>query len=396
MSVSSATQQPIPMSLDTAAELAQEPKWEKDKKGMPVFKGKIDCMSPSKKTEAEDSAFFSEVQRRAPFNTGLDPMNRPWDPAKRTSLDYEDCLKLFKHRGLIFQHPDVVSLDLKIKGTPFNDKQVEDYLGLFPNLVSLNLINANITNQTLFSIAKKYPHLKVLTLENCSEITDRGLHDLARCCRELEVLNLNGCKKITDGGLIPVIIHNRNIRKLLLQDCVQITDQTLIAIGKTLTQLDAINLANLERIGMLGIVNLAHGCPRLQFIVLYGCQELGSYPILELAEKCKSIRTLNLGKNKNVTDIEMETIIWKCRRLEVLTLKGCPNIPKSFKKILRDKEIASIREHMTFFYFELSEPPAHLEGLPPFTQASSEMDSPSDRSDSDDEKSPKFMKLEDD
>ncbi len=402
MSVSSATQLPptLPMSLDTAAEQAPAPttgpQWEKNKKGMPVFKESVYCMSPYKRIEAEDSAFFSEVQRRVPFNTGLDPMNHPWDPARRSHLNYEGCIKLFKHRGKIFPQPDVRELDLRVKGTPLTDRQVEDYLVLFPGLVNLNLSNANITNQTLFSIAKKYPHIRVLILEGCSEIDDRGLHDLARCCRDLEVLNLNGCKKITDPGLTPVITHNRNIRKLLLQNCTLLTDKTLIAIGKTLSHLDAVNLANLDKIGTVGIFNLAHGCSHLQFIVLYGCSELRSTPILELVDRCRGIRTLNLGKNKNITDLEMETIVWKCRRLEVLTLKGCRNVPKEFRKILRDFDIAEMREYMTYFYFELSSPPAHLEGLPPFPEASSSMAIESHRdADKDDEKAPKFMKLED-
>lgn len=402
MSVSSATQLPptLPMSLDDIAEqapaAATEPKWEKNKKGMPVFNGAGSCMTSYKRIEAEDSAFFGEVQRTLPFNAGLDPMNRPWDPARRTHLNYEGCVKLFKQRGKIFPQPDVRELDLRVKGAPLTDKQVEDYLVLFPNLVNLNLSNATITNQTLFSIAKKYPHIRVLILEGCSEIDDRGLHDLARCCRDLEVLNLNGCRKITDSGLIPVITHNRNLRKLLLQNCTLLTDNTVNEIGRNLNRLDAINLANLDKVGSVGIYNLAHGCPLLQFIVLYGCSELRSAPILELAQRCRGIRTLNLGKNKNITDLEMEKIVWKCRRLEVLTLKDCRKVPKEFRKILRDNDIAEMRDYMTYFYFELTTPPEHLEGLPPFPVASNGMAVESEKNaDKDDEKAPKFMQLDD-
>ncbi|PRP82048.1 hypothetical protein PROFUN_03738 [Planoprotostelium fungivorum] len=130
---------------------------------------------------------------------------------ERSDVFDDECLSSLLTKGKNF----------KVLNIPFCSGITRDCivssLGYLSNLISLRISgNANITNNTIFSIVRACPSIEVLDISYCIYITvsrrERGarltksqsaaVHSVAQSLRSLEHLNISGCPKLNDEAVI--------------------------------------------------------------------------------------------------------------------------------------------------------------------------------------------------
>ncbi|KAF1790529.1 Leucine-rich repeat domain, L domain-like [Phytophthora cactorum] len=90
---------------------------------------------------------------------------------------------------------------LKVAFTTEPSDQRNGFYAMGRALRAIDLTQSNITDATLFALAKHCPQLEEVKLSCCSEITDVGIEALVRSCRCLRTLDLNNCALVTDRGV---------------------------------------------------------------------------------------------------------------------------------------------------------------------------------------------------
>lgn len=156
-------------------------------------------------------------------------------------------------------------------------------------LRAIDLTQSNITDVTLFALAKHCPHLEEVKLSCCNEITDVGVEALIRSCRRLRALYLTNCELITDRGVGMIGAYGQQLEYLNLSWCMNITDKS--------------------------VVDIARGCEHLQEVLLVWCTQLTDASIdaflpcedstLEFATRAKRLK-LNLTGCKGVSPARIE------------------------------------------------------------------------------------------
>ncbi|KAK7494009.1 hypothetical protein BaRGS_00014667 [Batillaria attramentaria] len=100
---------------------------------------------------------------------------------------------------------------------------------LVPALEHLDLEDINLTQNTLRLIYQQCPHLKTLSLRNCSYIvTDNMLSQLTKKLPNLEFLNLTGCSHLTDQCVKPLIKNLSRLKRVGLSFNKGITETAVI------------------------------------------------------------------------------------------------------------------------------------------------------------------------
>ena len=97
---------------------------------------------------------------------------------------------------------------LEIPNYHLSDKKVKSIVGLFPNIVHLDLyLSVGFSDKTLNRIAESYPNLKYLNLGGygVGSITDKGLYAIVNSCHKLEYLNISERKEISEIAIWNVI-----------------------------------------------------------------------------------------------------------------------------------------------------------------------------------------------
>ena len=187
----------------------------------------------------------------------------------------------------------------KITGSAF------DALSLDNRLVSLNMDNTRLTNETIRIIASKCPKLKSVSLRNCNRVTDEGVLYLAKNCPMINKFILNHAR-----------FNQHEVNDLIAESNQQ------YPFGRI--QQKSINLST--RVTDIGITSLAHNCYRLCELGLAGCTTLTDTAIKQIAICCPNLTLLNLSGCMYVSDSSINLIILKCRNLEMLFLQTCYNV----------------------------------------------------------------------
>jgi hypothetical protein len=122
---------------------------------------------------------------------------------------------------------------LEIPNYHLSDKEVKSIVGLFPNIVHLDLyLSVGFSDKTLNRIAESYPNLKYLNLGGygVGSITDKGLYAIVNSCHKLEYLNISERKGISEIAIWNVIHSCPQIQHLDIYKC-NITYTTFEEIG---------------------------------------------------------------------------------------------------------------------------------------------------------------------
>ncbi|CAI5722890.1 unnamed protein product [Hyaloperonospora brassicae] len=109
-------------------------------------------------------------------------------------------------------------------------------------LRAIDLTRSNITDATLFALAKHCPLLDDVKLSSCSGITDVGIEALVRSCRRLRKLNLTNCALITDRGAGMLGAYGQRLECLNLSWCMNITDKSVVDIARGCEELEEVLL----------------------------------------------------------------------------------------------------------------------------------------------------------
>ena len=112
---------------------------------------------------------------------------------------------------------------LEIPDYHLSDKKFKSIVGLFSNIVHLNLHHSvRFSDKTLNRIAESYPNLKYLNLggyDGNRLITDKGLYAIADSCYKLEYLNISSRKEFSEIAIWNVIHSCLRIQEFIIYEC---------------------------------------------------------------------------------------------------------------------------------------------------------------------------------
>mmetsp|Transcript_8055 Transcript_8055/g.12212 ORF Transcript_8055/g.12212 Transcript_8055/m.12212 type:complete len:429 (+) Transcript_8055:62-1348(+) len=153
--------------------------------------------------------------------------------------------------------------------------------------------------------------------------------------KDLKALNLGRCN-ITDATLSRVSFNCQAIVSLQLSNCVGITDEGVAALARAAAwprSLRELGLRNCGRLTDAVGAHLARG-RRLRALDLGWCAGITDACIVEIAdgECANSIEKLQLNWCHKVTAQSFGRLVQSCRKLKVLDIRGCHQIPQSFAK----------------------------------------------------------------
>ena len=135
--------------------------------------------------------------------------------------------------------------------------------GKFPKLTSINLSCCeNITNASVFAIAKNCPQLITINLDKCAYISNASVIAIAHECPELRSINLRW-STITDASIVAIARGCSRLRSINLYRCRQLSDTCVIEIAHRCPRLAFINLNYCKKVTDAGKNALRQGCPDL-------------------------------------------------------------------------------------------------------------------------------------
>ena len=197
------------------------------------------------------------------------------------SVENETIIKLLRNLN------DLTCLDLFKSIT--NDGSVFMALPELSKLTALHLSYTNVNDEGLKNIATKAPHLKTLTLNDCTIFSDIGIGYIADGCHCLEHL----------------VIYNH-----CLSDNVRIFRSTLETIGK--------------------------GCPKLKHLAMGPCPVLDDSGIIALVQNCHDLEYLKL-QSENLSTSSLHAISHFCSNLSYLRIEGDEFNGASVESLLTEK-----------------------------------------------------------
>jgi hypothetical protein len=119
---------------------------------------------------------------------------------------------------------------LEIPDYHLSDKKFKSIVGLFSNIIHLNLHHSvRFSDNTLNRIAESYPNLKYLNLggyDGNRLITDKGLYAIADSCYKLEYLNIFSRKEFSEIAIWNVIHSCLRIQEFVIYEC-KISNRTI-------------------------------------------------------------------------------------------------------------------------------------------------------------------------
>ncbi|KAI8551499.1 hypothetical protein RHMOL_Rhmol06G0191400 [Rhododendron molle] len=212
----------------------------------------------------------------------------------------------------------------KLSTIDISDSVVPDeFLHLLVKAVRIDLdLCYNLTESTLFTLAKncplledismertnlggggedgvtnivKNPRIKSLNLKNNRNLSDECLAKLASVCPSLEVLDVSSCHGITENGISDSLKSASKIRNLQINKC-------------------------------WGIKNIGNGFELSELVVLGAARSgINGDGLVVIGNRCRWLLNLNLDGCLGVTTVGLKAILTNCKRLRELSFTGCPN-----------------------------------------------------------------------
>lgn len=135
-----------------------------------------------------------------------------------------------------------------------------------PNLVKLSLFACpHITYEGVLAVVKMCPTLKVISFDCCPLLRDAAVYATSIYCKGLTEFGAAECEKMTIEAFTALVTRCQSLEKLNLWGCSQITDEwvdVLIASGRKIKELD---IEYCEQITPFGLRRLLSHFPEITY-----------------------------------------------------------------------------------------------------------------------------------
>lgn len=224
--------------------------------------------------------------------------------------------------------PQITALNLTDFNEQINDESLEDILGTCsnPDFNYLSLAQANITDQSVFLLARRYPKLKTIKLIECSLITDMSLITLGGLCKSLTSVNLwNGRVEnhdVSSTGIIALAmgIHSLQSLKVNTHTEEKVIDNACLALYMQRESLRVLHLDSCEDITHEGYIFLSR-LTKLTQLTLHDCTGLGDKTFKKMLPPLTKLTHLRLW-DSSISLESIERIITYLPALESLEILG--------------------------------------------------------------------------
>jgi len=184
----------------------------------------------NKVRKLESHRIYPAIELRAFPHNSLEQLIKEYPFIKL--LDMSSCSPLDANSLQIISEKWIKSITfLNLRYCEFiTDNLLDILLGstttVLPTLRNINLSHTNITDLGVRLIVNKCPNLKIVNMNACRSITNLSVSMIAQHCTHISELNVEGCNNITDYG-VQILAQQlkSNLRLLDLNDCSNITDQ---------------------------------------------------------------------------------------------------------------------------------------------------------------------------
>jgi hypothetical protein len=151
--------------------------------------------------------------------------------------------------------------------------------------------------QDLAVLLKANTHAAALICDNCYELDDFGLDAIATCMERVQRLHLRNCYEITDIGLANIAqAHSMHLEHIDVSHCPRITDEgmTPLAACPNLTSLSCDGNANITDLSIQEIANRLRKLQKLSFV---GCPNLTDEGMRIVLLECKTLQDVAFGNS---------------------------------------------------------------------------------------------------
>ena len=209
-----------------------------------------------------------------------------------------------------------------------------------PTLTSLLLsISLHHDEFTASHLIDSLVSLKSLTCLGLSavNISDQLLYTFARKRLPLTRLDLNFCSGNNYGGLFCLLSNcHKGFQHLDLEDNRFLNDQHVVKLSSFLGDLVSVNLSNCSKITESALFALARNCPLLGEIRMENIGgSVANYDSLAYFGVHPQLKSLYLGENSWLSDANIIMFASIFPNLEVLNIYSCNRISKGIFQVLR-------------------------------------------------------------
>lgn len=219
----------------------------------------------------------------------------------------------------------------------------------------------NISDNSLYKLAKHSSRLHTLDLTSCDLISDSGIISIANAnncpnlcilvlsririigdsstmrlaekCRFLHTVNFSFCRGLSDIGLLK-LAEACDLQDVKLGCSYGVTDATIIRLTETSPHLHTIDLWCCRATKDLSIKDLNIGacgisderCPSVEKINLSCCPNISNIGVIKLGETYLNLTSLQLSANKNMTNASILKVASTCANLCEVDLHRNNNI----------------------------------------------------------------------
>ena len=184
--------------------------------------------------------------------------------------------------------------------------------------------------EALGGLALQFPELEILRLQNCSELTETGLVNLLQMStNKLKALKLSSNGKVTGDGLRGLARQFPDLECLGLQNCSKLTESGLVNMLKMSgSKLKELSLAGNQLTGD-ELEELALQFPHLEVLGLHSCSKLTETGLINILQMCgEQLKDLQLAGSK-VTGEALGGLADKFPHLKILGLQNCSQVTET-------------------------------------------------------------------
>lgn len=183
-------------------------------------------------------------------------------------------------------------------------------------------------------------NLEVINFARCSWITDDLLIPLLeKNSKTLIEINLSSCDNITQKSLQPIIIESKKLKKLNLSKCFWLTVGSLEAFVFHHSHVMELDLSYCDMLTERCLHLLLQKFRCLRVLCLASVTCVNDNILFNISKYQTEISHLNLFNCSAITDRGVGALSLNCKCLEVLSVRGCPQITDRSLNLLRAKNV---------------------------------------------------------
>lgn len=151
-----------------------------------------------------------------------------------------------------------------------------------------------LVDETLFALADRHVDLTYLNLSDVPQITDAAIQYIAFQCKTLTEVNIDNCHQLGDASILA--LSRSELSRVSFDNCGTISEATIISLIVTTGDiLKSINMGGNRNVGNLTLQTLAHYSPHLFELDVSGCRGIGGAAYVALFQRCSNLQMLSVG-----------------------------------------------------------------------------------------------------